>query len=126
MNTYKITNITNQLNKRDRKYKSGVEIVYVDKRIKKTIKIADGQTIYLAVVTLPLIVNRLRIKNLITVSEVSALELAKSKKPVKPKAVKKPVEKKVIAKTNTPKIETKSTTSSKKKTTKPVDIEEGE
>lgn len=118
MNTYKITNITNQLNKRNKMYKSGVDIVYIDKRIKKTIKVIAGQTIYLTVPTLPISTNRLRLKNMITVTEVSAAELTKLNKPI---AVKKPVEEKVTPKSKTT---TSKTTTSKKKTTKFVETED--
>jgi len=121
MNTYKITNITNQLTKRERMFKSSIDIVYTDKRIKKTINVIAGQTIYLTVPSLPLSVNRLRIKKLITITEVSAAELMKMNKTVKePKAVKKPVEKKVIAKSAEP----KSKITSKRKTTRTVETEE--
>ena len=38
MNTYKITNITNTVGKRDFKYNSDLNIEYVDNMVKKTIK----------------------------------------------------------------------------------------
>lgn len=118
MNTYKITNLTNQLGKRDSKYNSVVDIEYIDNRAKKVAKLKPGETVFLSVQSLPLTVHRLRIKNVITVSEVSpaelqkSLEAAKPKKVAKPKAVKKskavkkpvkdfkPVEKKVTPKTS--------------------------
>lgn len=98
MNTYKITNITNLAPKRDRKFNSTISINYVDKMIKKTLNVNAGDTVFLTTHSLPLSVHRLRIKNLITVSEVSEAEVPKPKKKVvpvkksKPKAVKKPIE----------------------------------
>jgi len=101
MNTYKITNITNLLAKRDRKFNSTLGIEYVDKMTKKTINVKPNDSVYLTVTTLPLSVHRLRIKNLIIVTEVSPAEVAKTMKKArppkkvtpKPKAVKKPVAK---------------------------------
>ena len=89
MNTYKITNITNLAAKRDSKFNSVLDIEYVDKMSKKIIKLKAGDTVFLTVPTLPLSVHRLRIKNFITVSEVSSQEVANLNKPAKPKAVKK-------------------------------------
>lgn len=89
MNTYKITNITNLAGKRDFKFNSELDIEYVDNITKKTVKVKPGDTIYLTVSSLPLSVHRLRVKNLITVAEVSAAELAKTINNAKPKAKKK-------------------------------------
>jgi len=77
MNTYKITNITNTAGKRDFKFNTELDIEYIDNITKKTIKVKPGDTVYLTVSSLPLSVHRLRIKNLITVAEVSAAELSK-------------------------------------------------
>ncbi len=100
MSTYKITNVTNLLGKRDFKYNSTLEIEYIDKITKKIIKLSAGETIFLVVPSLPLSVHRLRIKNLITVAEISANELEKIINDSKPKIVEKNVEeeKKVAAK----------------------------
>jgi hypothetical protein len=76
MNTYKITNITNFAGKRDFKFNSDLDIEYVDNMMKKTVKVKPNQTIYLTVESLPLSVHRLRVKNLVTVTEVSKNELA--------------------------------------------------
>jgi len=129
MNTYKITNLTNQLGRRDSKYNSVVDIEYIDNRAKKVAKVKPGETVFLSVQSLPLSVHRLRVKNVITVSEVSAAELRKSLEASKPKPAAKPkakaprkpkVSKKaiaVVADEASPKetITTKRTT--KKKTT---------
>jgi hypothetical protein len=87
MVNYKITNITNTAGKRDFKYNSSLDIEYVDEMTKKSITVKPGDSIYLTVHTLPLSVHRLRVKNLITVSEVSEKELADivSEATVKPK-----------------------------------------
>lgn len=84
MSTYKITNITNLAGKRDYKFNSELDIEYVDNMTKKVVKLKPGNAMYLTTPTLPLSVHRLRIKNLITVEEVSANELAQLMKPSQP------------------------------------------
>jgi hypothetical protein len=86
MNTYKITNLTNLAGKRDFKFNSALDIEYVDNMIKKTVTIQPGASLYLTVPTLPLSVHRLRVKNLISVTEVSEKELVKTMDAVKSKA----------------------------------------
>jgi hypothetical protein len=77
MSTYRITNITNTAGKRDSKFNSNLDIEYVDSMTRKTMTIKPGNCVYLTVSSLPLSVHRLRIKNLITVEEIGATELAK-------------------------------------------------
>jgi len=91
MNTYKITNITNLLGKRETNFNKVVDVEYLDKRIKKANKLKAGQTMFLSIPSLPLSVHRLRIKGLISISEVSPAELAKTMAKPQPKAKKKPV-----------------------------------
>lgn len=99
MSTFKITNITNFLGKRDAKSNSILDITYVDNMTKKSIKVKPNESIYLTIQSLPLSVHRLRVKNLITVSEVSEAELAtlqntskqKKSSSIKPKTTKKTV-----------------------------------
>ena len=126
MNTYKITNLTNQRGRRDSKYNSVVYIEYIDNRAKKVAKLKPGETVFLSVQSLPLSVHRLIIKNVITVSEVSAAELQKSLQAIKPKPVAKPkakaprkpkVSKKAIATISEEKAITPKKTTSRKKTT---------
>ena len=76
MSTFKIKNITNELGKRDYKYNSVLDIEYVDKMMKKTVKIKPGATVYLTLSSLPLSAHTLRVKNLITVTEIGDSELA--------------------------------------------------
>ena len=85
MNTYKITNLTNTAGKRDFKFNSPLNVDYIDKMIKKTVTIQPGASLYLTVPSLPISVHKLRAKNLISVVEVSAKELADSMGVVKPK-----------------------------------------
>jgi len=92
MNTYKITNTTNRLAKRDRKFNTTMSIDYIDKMTKKTINIKPNDSVYLTIPSLPLSVHRLRIKNLIMISDVDAIELARITK--KPKPIRKPKSKK--------------------------------
>jgi hypothetical protein len=89
MNTYKITNITNTVGKRDFKYNSDLNIEYVDNMVKKSIKIRPNNSIYLTVSSLPLSVQKLRVKGLVTVSEIGATELAKTMNDAKQKVLKK-------------------------------------
>lgn len=113
MNTYKITNITNLIGKREKKYNSVLDIEYVDKMTKKIIKVNAGETIYLSIQTLPLSVQSLRVKGLITVTEVDPIEINVSKP--------KPVEKKTVVDVEEKKIEIKPIT--KKKTRKEEESE---
>jgi len=85
MNTYKITNITNLIGKRGFKSNSELEIQYVDSMIKKTIKIKPADSVYLTVRSLPMSVHKLRVKGLVSVSEISATELVKIMEAKKPK-----------------------------------------
>jgi poly(A) polymerase Pap1 len=91
MGTFKITNITNLASKRDFKYKSILDIDYVDKMTKKVISIKPGDVVYLTVSSLPLSAHRLRVKNLITVDEIDGTELAISMNNIKTKTVTKEV-----------------------------------
>ena len=75
MTTFKITNITNLLGKRGFMHNSEVEAEYIDGMIKKTLKIKPQETVYLTLNSLPLSIHRLRIKGLVTVSEISKKEL---------------------------------------------------
>jgi len=85
MNTYKITNITNLAGKRDAKFNSEINIEYIDNITKKSVMVKPGETVFLTVHSLPLSVHRLRVKNLITVSEIGAVELQKILSESKPK-----------------------------------------
>ena len=118
MNTYKITNITNKVGKRDPKFNSVANIEYVDNRTRKTIGLKPSESVFLTVQSLPLSVHRLRIKKLIDIVEVSPAELKKSMEKAKPKAVKKPVAKKPVAKKEPVVAEAKpeKNTTTKKKT----------
>lgn len=97
MSTFKITNITNLLGKRESKFNSVLEIEYVDNMMKKIISINPNSTIYLKSPSLPISAHSLRVKNLITVSEVSDTELinirskSKSMPEAKPKPETKPI-----------------------------------
>ena len=57
MNTYKITNITHLLAKRDRKANTTLGIEYTDKMTKKTISVKPKDSVFLSVSTLPLSVQ---------------------------------------------------------------------
>jgi hypothetical protein len=87
MSTYKITNITHLAGKREVKYNSTIDIEYVDEMSKKIISVKPNETVYLTVPSLPLSVHRLRVKNLITVMEISTAELTKLLNDTKPKVI---------------------------------------
>lgn len=111
MNTYKITNITHLAHKRDTKYNSPINIEYVDNRVKKIATINAGDTMFLTVRNIPLSLHRLRIKNLVSISEISPAELREKIEPAKPKGTKKKAEKVTVE----TKPEKKTTTTVKKK-----------
>lgn len=91
MNTYKITNLTNTVGKREFKYNSSLSIEYVSDMMKKTATVRPGESLYLTVSELPISVHRLRVKNLVSVVEISQNELENLKNQGKPKAVSTPV-----------------------------------
>jgi hypothetical protein len=121
MNTYKITNVTNLVGKRDPKFNMPIDVEYIDNRTKKSINLKAGESVFLTVNSLPLSVHRLRIKKLIEISEVSAAELVKSMEKTKPQPITKPKSvRKVVTeeKKKETQVETqkKSTTYKKKST----------
>jgi hypothetical protein len=118
MNTYKITNITNLVGKRDPKHNSVVSMDYVDNRTKKTLSLKPGEEVFISVQSLPLSVHRLRIKKLIEIAEVSPA-LLKASKPSKPAPKKKTTTKSVAKKEvkKEPVAEKKTTTRAPRKKT---------
>jgi len=116
MNTYKITNLTNQAGKRDVKYNSTLDIVYVDSMMKKTVKIKPGETVYLTISSLPLSVHRLRVKKLISVVEIGKTELKQT--------MNVPVPTTTVRERATAKAKTTAKPVAKKKSTKKVEESE--
>ena len=121
MNIYKITNISGNIGKRDPNYNSTLMLNYINKLKKEKLLIKPGETVYLSIDKLPISAHSLRVKNLISVSEISEAELKKAL----PK--KKQVEKQVPSKSSVSSKTTKKTdenTTKKttaKKTTKKTD-----
>lgn len=115
MSTYKITNITDNLGKRDVNYNKTLKIDYVDDMMRKTIDLPTQEVVYLTTDDLPLSVHKLRVKNLVTVVEISAQELKSIINDNKPKKVEKDTSKKVN--TNKPKKKSTTTTTTTKKNT---------
>lgn len=107
MVTYKITNITNLVGKRDMKYNSILNIDYVDSMMKKTIKIMPGETVYLKISSLPLSVHRLRVKKLVSVVEITDTELKRTMDAAKPQPIKSSVEEESRKKVANPTIKKK-------------------
>ena len=97
MNTYKVTNITDKLGKRHPNYNSTLNIMYVDQMERKTMNLAPNKTVYFTATSLPLSLHRFRIKNLVSISEITEQQLLKLQKQneappakeKKPKATKK-------------------------------------
>lgn len=87
MSTYKITNITNTIEKRNVKHNSILNVEYVDGMEKKSIKIKPNETVFITISTLPLSVQRLRVKNLVSVTEIDSNELNKAISGTKPKPI---------------------------------------
>jgi len=75
MSTYKITNISNLAGKRDPKFNSIIDIIYVENMIKKIISVKPNNSVYLTIQSLPMSVHSLRAKGLITVVEIGDSEL---------------------------------------------------
>jgi len=71
MNNYKITNITNQLGKRDANFNSILDIDYIDGMTKKVFKLMPNQTVFMKLVSLPISVHKMRIRNFVIVQEVN-------------------------------------------------------
>lgn len=78
MSTYKITNITNTIEKRNVKHNSTLIIDYVDGMENKCVNIKPNETIYITISSLPISIQRLRMKNLISVVEIDSIELNKA------------------------------------------------
>lgn len=109
MNTYKITNTTSGLAKRDHNFNSTLEIDYPDQMEKKKLVIKPSEVVYFTATSLPLSLRRLSVKKLVTISEVNPKQLKKaiedSKKKTPPKKV-KPIPKAVETKETTEKKRT--------------------
>lgn len=115
MNTYKITNLTNTAAKRDVKFNSSLNIDYVDNMIKKTVTVKPGESLYLTVAELPLSVHKLRVKNLVSVVEVSKRELENIMNASKPKVAATPVVAEMVVVEEVASEETTRRSSKKKK-----------
>ena len=78
MANYKITNITNTAGKREIGFNSTLNIDYVDSMMKRTVKVKPGEVVFLRIHSLPMSVRKLRVKNFISVVEVTDNELKNS------------------------------------------------
>jgi hypothetical protein len=118
MSTYKITNITDKLHKRDVHFKTPVKIQYIDNRMKKVSEVKTGESLFLTVDTLPLSIHRLRVKGLVDVVDASVAEIKKMKAPASPKKKVAPKAKKEAEpkKTETKKASTSKSSTAKKRT----------
>ena len=118
MKTFKITNVSNLAGKRDSKFNMSIDIEYVDNRTKKIIQLKAGETVFLTVGSLPLSTQRLRIKKLITIEEISLVEQNKLREKSKPQPITSPksAKKVVFDKTGDSEIEKKEQLETEKKT----------
>lgn len=110
MATYKITNITNSIGKRELNYNCDLKIDYVDGMEKKIIHLKPKETIYLTINYLPLSLHQYRIKKMATIVEISEKELERLKK----SKIKKNANPSSIGKVNAPKVTTTTTTKNRK------------
>jgi len=78
MNTYKITNTTHLLGKRDFKANSILDIEYINGLMKQNIKLKPNESVYITINSLPISIHKLRVNGLVTVMEVSQEELNES------------------------------------------------
>ncbi len=123
MSTYKITNITNTVEKRNAKHNSILNVEYVDGMEKKNVSIKPNETIFITISSLPLSVQRLRVKNLISVIEIDSKELNKAINETKPKVV-QTVKSSNDAESKLKEREKQYHSSSKKKSKKEDDVTE--
>ena len=112
MNTFKVKNITDRLGKRHPNFNSTLNIGYVDQMERKNLLLEPKKTMFFTTTSLPLSLHRLRMKGLITITEVTEQELLK----IKNEDSKREEEKETIKKEKktTPKKTTKSKGSSTK------------
>jgi hypothetical protein len=80
MANFKITNITNTLAKRHSNHNTSLDIDYVDGFKKISYSLRPNEEFFITTNTLPLSVHKLRMKNLVTVVEISTKELTSNKK----------------------------------------------
>ena len=82
---YKIKSKTGSLGKRDVNYNKTLDISFIDRMNRKVIKVYPNQDVYLECGKLPIDAQKLRMRNLITVNEISETEFRKMKKKFEPK-----------------------------------------
>ena len=103
MNIYEITNITDRLGKRDANFNKTLKISYIDNMFEKTFNLKPNEIIYFQIDSLPLSVRKYKVKNLVSVREISEGEFSNIKENNKSKS--------------TPSKETTTTTTKKPKST---------
>lgn len=74
MGKYKIKNLTDSFGKRDADYNKTISFQVSNGLMKKTITIEPGDELFIELKILPLDLQRLRIKNIVTVTEIGNLE----------------------------------------------------
>lgn len=74
MGKYRIKNLTNELGKRDADYNKQISFQIKNGLFKKDVVINAGDELYIELKMLPLDLQRLRIKRLVSVTEIGNLE----------------------------------------------------
>jgi len=80
MNIYKITNITNTLEKRNPNYNRVLKIEYIDEMMRKYVSLKPGKDLYVKGNKPPFMVNKLRIDGLVYVTTVKDIDIEEEKK----------------------------------------------
>jgi len=107
MNTYRIINITENLEKRHPRYSTTVELTYVDEMKNKKISLQPNMDVYLKIDKLPISFYQLKIEGIIQIIDVTGMRFKIWETEKKPRKVTK-------KKTDYKKTETQT----KKQTTK--------
>jgi hypothetical protein len=125
MKTFKITNITGSLTKRHPNYNSTLNISYLDQMERKTMFIEPNKTVYFTADSLPLSLQRFRMKKLVAVVELNEQELLRvqkeksgDKKENKSEEKKSEPKRKYTTKTTTRKSTSSKSTSGRKSSTR--------
>ena len=85
MNTYKITNLTSKLGKRDTNYNSTLKVSYIDGMERKNMFIKPNEEVYFTAASLPISLHKFRVKGLVSISDVTDKELRNVKNENAPK-----------------------------------------
>jgi hypothetical protein len=83
MVTYKITNITSSLGKRNDNSNKTLVISFVDEMERKNVDLKPNETMFFTATSLPLSIQKYRMKGLVSVAEIDQKELNKEMSGIK-------------------------------------------